>query len=223
MSLIGMLRDLTLFNLVKLQCVSRRHAQVSLLRSGREGRLVFVEGELIFASLGDLTGEEAVHELLRWDDGEFRVDHDPVSVPRNVHAPWLALFSDGIRRVDEARAERNAHLQACLQGVMGTQGLRAAVIVSHSGESWAAAPDGPAVAEGALAAFLAGRVEAIGRILDCGRPSEVLFLGPAETVWIVKRDGSTLACWLEGRAALSPLKALLQPLLGCEQAVGQGE
>ena len=41
------------------------------------GTLIFAGGELVFADAGGLTGEEALHELLTWEGGNFRVDYEP--------------------------------------------------------------------------------------------------------------------------------------------------
>jgi len=70
MSLIGTLKDLSLFNLVQLHCCERQQAQVSLAHGDCDGRLVFADGELVFAAVGGLVGGEAVHELLTWEDGD---------------------------------------------------------------------------------------------------------------------------------------------------------
>ena len=218
MSLIGTLKDLSLFNLVQLHCCERQQAQVSLMRGDCEGRLIFAGGELVFADVGGLTGDEAVHELLTWEDGDFRVNYDPAPVARNVQTPWSVLLLEGVRRLDEARAERDARLEATMRSMKGTNGLRATVLTNTTGQVRAAATAAPATAEAALVAFLAGRLEIIEGLLHCGACREVSVSGPSETMWIARRDGAYLACWLDGRAALHPVKRLLQPLLSWERA-----
>jgi predicted regulator of Ras-like GTPase activity (Roadblock/LC7/MglB family) len=218
MSLIGTLKDLSLFNLVQLHCCERQQAQVSLVRADCEGRLIFAGGELVFAAVGGLAGEEAVHELLTWEDGDFRVDYEPAPVARNVQTPWSVLLLEGVRRLDEARAERDARLEATLRSMKGTDGLRGTVVTNTTGQVRAAATAGPAVAEAAMVAFLAGRLETIGGLLRGGACREVSVSGPHETIWIARRDGAYLACWLDGRAALHPVKRLLRPLLSWERS-----
>ena len=222
MPLIGTLRDLSLVSLVQLQCSERQHAQVSLVGILGEGRLVFAGGELIFASVGALSGEEAVQELLTWDDGEFHVDHEAVTAERNVTTPWPALLLQGTQRVDEARAERDGQTESLLRSTQGTHGLRAAILVNSGGRIRAAAAEGQFAAEAPRVAFLAGRLEAIGAMLNCGAFREALFSTRAEKVWIAKKDGSYLACWLEGRASLKTVAALLQPFSPNDRADGAG-
>jgi hypothetical protein len=98
MSLIGTLKDLSLFNLVQLHCCERQQAQVSLAHGDCDGRLVFADGELVFAAVGGLVGGEAVHELLTWEDGDFRVDYEPAPVVRNVRSGgWMRRAPRGMR------------------------------------------------------------------------------------------------------------------------------
>lgn len=218
MSLIGTLKDLSLFNLVQLHCCERQQAQVALRHGDREGTLIFTGGELVFADAGGLTGEEAVHELLTWEEGDFRVDYEPAPVVRNVQIPWSVLLLEGVRRLDEARAERDARLEATLRSMKGTDGLRATVVTNKTGQVRAAATAAPATAEAAFVAFLAGRLEAIGGLLNGGACREVSVSGTNECLWIARRDGDYLACWLDGRASLHAVKRLLQPLLSWERA-----
>lgn len=216
MSLNGTLKDLSLFNLVQLQCNERQRVQVCLTRGQYEAKLVCADGELIFASVGQLTGEDAVLELLTWEDAAFRVDPYPAAVERNISVAWTVLLLDGVRRVDEARARHAGHLEASLQSLKGTHGLRAAIMLNSGGELQAAAAE-TAPETAALIAFLVGRFEAIGKSLNGGAFREVLFSGATETIWITRKDDTHLACWLEGRDSLAPLKALLPLLLLSEQ------
>lgn len=222
MPLTGTLRDLSLAALVQLQCGERQRARVTLLAGSLEGQLVFAEGELVFAQVGVLAGEEAVHELLTWDDAEFRVEHDAGPLERNVQAPWPALLLDGARRMDEARAQRDARAESLLHGLRGRHGLRTAVLLSPEGRVRASAAEGPVVAEAARLAFLVGRLEAAGAALNCGALVEAQLAAPAEKLWIGRRDGSYLACWLDGRASTSGIVAHLRPLLAEGGAVATG-
>jgi hypothetical protein len=222
MPLSGTLRDLSLASLVQLQCSERQHAQVSLVGALGEGRLIFAAGELIFASVGALKGEEAVQELLTWDDAEFHVDHEAVTAERNVSTPWPALLLQGTQRVDEARAERDGQMETLLRSAQGTHGLRAAILVNSEGRIRASGSEGQAAAEAPRVAFLAGRLEAIGAMLNCGAFREALFSTRAEKLWITKKDGSYLACWLEGRASLGTVASLLRPFSPSDRAAGAG-
>jgi hypothetical protein len=106
MPLIGTLNDISLPNLIQLQSTEQNRTQVILSRNGHQGKLLFDDGELVFAKAGDKLGDDAVFELLKWDDGTFRVDTEDGSIERNVHMPTNALLLEGLRRLDESRAPR---------------------------------------------------------------------------------------------------------------------
>lgn len=106
MPLDGTLADMSLPNLVQLQCSEHKRAQVQLTRSEIEGTLVFADGDMLHATVGPLEGEQAVYELLGWDDGLFHVSEDVDELPvRNITIPWQTLMLEGLRRKDENRSE----------------------------------------------------------------------------------------------------------------------
>ena len=154
------------------------------------------------------------------DSSEASIEEHPGQYLR-----WLGslqrVYSELLRernRLDEARAVRDARLEATLRSMKGTDGRHATVVTNKTGQVRAAATAAPATAEAAFVAFLAGRLEAIGGLLNSGVCREVSVSGPSECIWIARRDGAYLACWLDGRASLHPVKRLLQPLLSRERA-----
>jgi len=212
MPLVGTLRDLSLPNLVQLQCSEQNEAQVYLTHQGHEGKLVFSNGELVYASVDDKLGEAAVYELLTWEDAQFQVKTDPTSVERNVETSWGSLLLEGLRLADEQRAERDSVLEASLRSLKGKQGLRAALVASGSGQLRADAKEQRSQEDAALVAFMAGRAEAISSILNMGALTEVLAINPNEKVMIRKLDFNFLGCWLDNRAPLDAVRTLIQLL-----------
>lgn len=80
----GDLVDLTLPTL--LQALTREHATAMLrMQQGTaQGALYFCEGALIHATRGDVVGDEAVLELLSWNDGRFRIVRHAEQQPRTI-------------------------------------------------------------------------------------------------------------------------------------------
>ena len=109
MPLNGTLKDLSLPNLIQLQCSEQHPARVRLMRNGREGVLLFSDGDLVYAQVGVLRGNAAVYDLLAWEDGEFQVTNGVTTLPqRNIITPWSTLLVEGMRQLDEARVAQNA-------------------------------------------------------------------------------------------------------------------
>ncbi len=209
MPLTGTLRDLSLATLVQVQCSEQAHAQVTLTRGKRKGILVFADGELIAATVDDKNGEEAVYELLTWEEGEFRVDTENVNATRNVTTPWSALLLEGLRLADEARAERDHTLEQKLREMRGKAGLRGALVVNGSGLLRAEAKDQNSTQDAALIAFVAEHAETIGATLGLGTFAQMIAVHPNEKIVIEKRDGNYLGCWFEPRTSTEQIKTIL--------------
>jgi len=213
MPLTGTLRDLSLANLVQVQCSEQHHAQVVLTRGTHKGALVFAEGELIYASADDTAGESAVYELLTWEEGDFRVETEAHPIAQNVTTPWSALLIEGLRRADEARAERDAALEVHLANLKGKQGVRAARVVRPNGTVRAQTPGESVPADSAAILQIAANAEQISQLWELGAPRQILLLNPTEKFLIQKLEDDLFACWLDGHASVEALKTTLQSFI----------
>lgn len=212
MPLTGTLRDLSLPNLVQFQCNEQTHTVVTLARSGQKGSLAFADGELVAATTSNKTGEEAVYELLTWEDGDFRVDGEGAGVTRNVFVPWSALLLEGLRLADEARAARDQTLEQKLRELKGKPGLRNAFAVDQAGNLRAEAKAQTLVQDAALVAFVAGQCESIGTSLQLGTFSDLAANCTSEKIVVKKLQENYLGLWLEPRATAEQIKTLVNAL-----------
>ncbi len=108
MPLRGTLRDLSLSNLIQVQCSEQRPSWIRLVRRGHEAFLGFDKGELIFASLD---GPLASRWSVNWLPGMTPNSKCPFPLSQseqNVFAPWSALLLEGMRQLDETRVESSA-------------------------------------------------------------------------------------------------------------------
>ncbi len=218
MSLDGTLQLLSLPNLIQLHCNQQQTVLVRLVHPPHEGLLALAKGELIYASLGTLTGEEALYEMLGWDQGEFHVGEVEIVPTPNITAPWSTLLLDGLHRVDEARAARQSALQALLIESKKRHELREAVIVSETGLVHADLAEGHSEQNTALVAFVAGRAQLLGVALGAGSLNQLVYTQAEEKV-IIERAGSTvLGCWLQASANLEPISRLVQEIKDGQQS-----
>ncbi len=212
MSLEGTLQILSLPNLIQLHCNQQQTVMVRLVRPEREGWLAFDKGDLVYASLGALTGEEAVYELLGWEEGEFHVSEvDAVPSP-NIATPWSVLLLEGLQRVDELRAVRQSALQALLAESKGKNELRAAVIVSESGRVHADVADSRSEENAALLTFVTGRAQLLGSAMGAGAFSQLIYTQAGERGFIEQVGPVVLGCWLDPQAQLDPVRRLIQKI-----------
>ncbi len=102
-SVLGKLSMFTLPELAQTINMNGRTGTLILYNANLRGEILFKEGQVFDAILGELTGEEAFFALLAWNDGNFRFKPGEVDQPRNVSMDTMGLLMEGLRRLDEAK------------------------------------------------------------------------------------------------------------------------
>lgn len=216
MTITGSLQDLSLPNLIQMQCAEPRRTQVLLQQRERQGRLIISDGELIYANVDELHGDVALYDLLTWKEAEFRVTEAPSTLPRrNIFAPWSTLVLEGLARADETGVAHPTTLQAMLHDLIGKYGVRDIWATDPAGQVLAAAKDSRSVRNAALTAFIAERARVLAGFLSYSSQAEVgefeqfLVTTPTEKLWIENREGTLIGAWLEPRGSSESLEAAL--------------
>jgi len=106
MAIEGELKDISLIGVMQIACLERKRAGLFISRRGEEGAVYFDTGEIIHASVGHLSGEEAVYQLLTSTDGKFRMSDQVVIPTRSIGKNWNYLLMEGMKRMDEQARER---------------------------------------------------------------------------------------------------------------------
>ncbi|MDH4208054.1 MAG: DUF4388 domain-containing protein [Anaerolineae bacterium] len=184
MALEGSLRELSLTNIIQLNCNEMNTATVCLTHEDQEGLICFADGAIVHAEAGHLSGEDAVYELLSWPDGSFVVRQGEQAPRRTISSNWNSLLLEGIRRVDEgeplseesvrvetspavsAATDDMARLAGQLKTVAGVEGT---VIISHDGVVFASEIEGNPEKEGAVAVFVGNAAKEVGRAMKLDR------------------------------------------------------
>lgn len=97
----GSLKDLALPDLMQILFHGRKSGKVSVKSSGREGQLHFQEGRMVHALLDELAGEEAVYEMLAFNEGSFALDPTFQPTTTTIQASPEMVILEGLRRLDE--------------------------------------------------------------------------------------------------------------------------
>ena len=181
MPLEGSLKELSLTNIIQVNCNEMNTATVHLEYEGKEGVICFADGGIVHAAASDLVGEEAVYELLSWPDGTFVVEQDQVAPQRTIDGNWNSLLLEGIRRVDEGGlaptespevelvdvpASDEDDMSRLARALRMLDGVEGSVIISHDGVVFASDVDGIPEKEGAVAVFVGNAAKEVGRSMD---------------------------------------------------------
>ncbi len=98
----GDLSEVALPDLVQTLELGRRTGTLRVrARGGREALVWLRDGRIVDCELGAVSGEAAFYRLLRWAEGEFSVDFDPVRREGRIVGTNQHLILEGMRRADE--------------------------------------------------------------------------------------------------------------------------
>jgi predicted regulator of Ras-like GTPase activity (Roadblock/LC7/MglB family) len=101
----GSLEQTNILDLLQFLCASVRNGELMLHRlpDGMEGRVYYAKGTPVHVVVGDLSGMDALVELVGWDEGSFRFSQG-VPPPRTsiVLPPQQALL-EAVRLHDEGQ------------------------------------------------------------------------------------------------------------------------
>jgi DNA-binding response OmpR family regulator len=97
----GSIQDMAVVDLLQTFEVSRKSGIVHVRNNSHNAQILFREGKVIDAHLGQLRGEEAVYRALIWNDGNFEVEFTPVKGEDVIEVSTQGLLMEGMRRVDE--------------------------------------------------------------------------------------------------------------------------
>lgn len=106
MSIQGSLAEHSLPEIVQLIAGSSKTGCLHLSESGASGQIYIVEGGIVHAQIGAVSGDEAVYQLAIWDRGEFRFENGAVSGAGTVTRDNTTLLMEAARRLDEWRVLR---------------------------------------------------------------------------------------------------------------------
>lgn len=77
-------------------------------KENKRGVFYFIEGDLYDAQCGDLEGEEAVMEMISWEEARININTNAnmIGVARKIEKGLLSLLMESSRRRDEAEWEK---------------------------------------------------------------------------------------------------------------------
>ena len=176
----GNLRDMSLPSLISVNCNEMNEGCLVLRNGEQEATVFFQGGNIVHMVLGSLEGEDVIHELLAWEDGEFELRPGVGSPRRSVVTPWSALLLKGVQHLDEAAEEglvaqdstevlRGASVSELAAQLRALEGVSGVVVVAKDGIVLSSDLEGgDPDQEGAVAAYIGGAATQIGESLYMG-------------------------------------------------------
>ena len=102
-SLAGVLQEISLLDLVQLLNMEGKTGALWLSHGFARGMIYFEEGEIRFAKVGKLEGEEAFYAMGEWKTGSFDFESGTEENEVNIHIPTVKLILECSKRTDETQ------------------------------------------------------------------------------------------------------------------------
>jgi len=98
----GGLGSISLHDLIQLLGMNGRTATLVLGRQGRKGKIYFKSGNVVHAFTGEIEGQEAFTELLKWEDADFIIEEGIPTLPKvTITESAVGLMLSTLTRLDE--------------------------------------------------------------------------------------------------------------------------
>jgi hypothetical protein len=96
----------TPIEVIQFKCLAGATTALDFIRrSGPGGRIWFERGEICHAETGNLTGEDALVEMIGWPGGSIVEVVAPPPLQKTIDLPWQSLLMQAAHLADERRAQ----------------------------------------------------------------------------------------------------------------------
>src|SRR6266536_6123649 len=107
MPLSGELTDLSRAELIEFFCNQRKTGCLEIICDDGEGNFYLDSGSLVHASIGSISGVEAVHYALTLSKASFTFEPAVEAPEQTIDQPWASVVLEGLRLLDEGITPKN--------------------------------------------------------------------------------------------------------------------
>lgn len=102
----GTINSIRLTDLVQLGCLSRSEIDIEVSSDFEKGNIYIGNGNVLHASVGEQSGEDALLRILTWENGRFITRPCPSDIPITIDKSVEHLMIQSLRLKDENRHAR---------------------------------------------------------------------------------------------------------------------
>jgi CheY-like chemotaxis protein len=104
----GTLAQMSVVDLLQTLDMGRKSCRLVLSRPNERCEMLFHDGQLAHATLGDLRGESAVHKVAGWNEGSFQIEFGRIECVPTIHHSTQSVLLEALRLFDEAQRDMEA-------------------------------------------------------------------------------------------------------------------
>ncbi len=105
MAMQGSLKDMTVADIIQHNCQDQKTALLTVDHDGKRAQIYMMNGSVVHAVMGALTGEAVVFETLSWVDGKFILEMGVLPPSASIKRTWSSLLLEGAKRLDESHPD----------------------------------------------------------------------------------------------------------------------
>ncbi len=97
----GTLRNIQLTDIIQMCCLAGASICVRVRKDQQQGALYVLDGEIVHAECGSVSGVDAFFTILGWQSGQFETLDEPLKTEPTIKEPCQFLLMEAARRADE--------------------------------------------------------------------------------------------------------------------------
>lgn len=97
----GSIEEMSFTDMIQILSAGRRSVDLLINTDRDEGRVYIRDGDVVHATLGEMTGEAAFFALMQWKAGTFTTRQCGQLPERTIEVSTMALLMEGSRQADE--------------------------------------------------------------------------------------------------------------------------
>ena len=101
----GRLEEMSILDLMQSLEMGQKSCELTIRRGGETGKLFFAAGQCADAVMGELEGESAVYQAVRWTDGAFEIDFNVSPSRSTISRSTTGLLMEALRLMDEGQRD----------------------------------------------------------------------------------------------------------------------
>ncbi len=104
------IQNKSLVDLIQLECICRNSTTLKVISSGIEGKIYILNGEIIDAEIGNLSGNIAFKKLISLKKGSFEYLSAVTDKERKIFSSTDGLLLDAAQTIDETTSVDKSHV-----------------------------------------------------------------------------------------------------------------
>ncbi len=98
----GSLLDMEIIDIAQILASGMKTALIQVTDQKLEGKIFVDRGQIVHAEAPNLSGRDALYNLITWKKGSFQIIHNITSLKQTISESVDAVLLEGLRRLDEA-------------------------------------------------------------------------------------------------------------------------